>query len=255
MTAFLGSAPSRPFSLERFFRWRCYWDYSGGLATDLFVHLLTTIHFLLDAGMPSRVVASGQNYRFKETHEVPDTLNADPRVPRGLHRRAGLHVQQRGGRRLRGAGHRGLARLRDDKVELRPEHPVEGNGWVVESWSEELEKAYYADPKNVAAERPGQWSPRLESRGETYSEVGEDATKVHLARFFESVRTRQAAGRRRRAGPPRRGRRPSRERVGAQGGRPVRLGRLRQGRSRRAEPGAKDRGGSKKSGPRRAKRE
>ena len=51
--AFLGPAPRRPYSLERFFRWRCYWDYSGGLATDLFVHLLTTIHFLLDAKMPS----------------------------------------------------------------------------------------------------------------------------------------------------------------------------------------------------------
>ena len=65
------------------------------------------------------------------------------------------------------------------------------NGWVVESWAEEMEKAYYADPKVVASERPGQWSPRVESRGETYAEVGEDSTKVHLARFFESVRTRK----------------------------------------------------------------
>jgi len=74
--AFLGPAPQRPLSLERFFRWRCYWDYSGGIATDLFVHLMTTIHFVMGATMAERVVATGENYRHTKTHEVPDTLNA-----------------------------------------------------------------------------------------------------------------------------------------------------------------------------------
>ena len=45
--AFLGPAKKRPYNLERFFRWRCYRDYSGGIATDLFVHLCTTIHFII----------------------------------------------------------------------------------------------------------------------------------------------------------------------------------------------------------------
>lgn len=46
---FLGRAPKQPFSPERFFRWRCYQDYSGGMATDLFVHALTTLHFVTGA--------------------------------------------------------------------------------------------------------------------------------------------------------------------------------------------------------------
>jgi len=190
-TAFLGSAPKRPFSLERFFRWRCYWDYSGGLATDLFVHLLTTIHFLLGAGMPSRVVASGQNYRFKQTHEVPDTLNAILEYPEGFTVVLGCTFNSEAGGGFEVLGTEASLLLGEGKLELRPEHPVEGNGWIVESWPEELEKAYYADPKIVAAERPHEWSPRLEPRGETLAEVGEDSTKVHLARFFESVRTRK----------------------------------------------------------------
>ncbi|HEY6549266.1 MAG TPA: Gfo/Idh/MocA family oxidoreductase, partial [Vicinamibacteria bacterium] len=190
--AFLGPAPRRPYSLERFFRWRCYWDYSGGLATDLFVHLLTTIHFLLDAKMPSRVVASGQNYRFKQTHEVPDTLNAILEYPEGFTVVLGCTFNNESGGGFEVLGTEASLVLRDDKVELRPEHPVEGNGWIVESWPEALERAYYEDPKIVAAERPERWEPRLEGRGETFTEVGEDATLVHLRRFFESVRTRKA---------------------------------------------------------------
>ena len=70
---FLGPAPNVPFSLERFFRWRCYSDYSGGIATDLFVHLCTTIHYLMDAKMPSRAMAMGELYagRNRATCRIP----------------------------------------------------------------------------------------------------------------------------------------------------------------------------------------
>ncbi|MGE5813753.1 MAG: Gfo/Idh/MocA family protein, partial [Acidobacteriota bacterium] len=81
---FLGSAPKRPFSLERFFRWRCYWDYSGGIPTDLFVHLATTIHHVMDAKMPRHVFASGELYRWKESRDVPDTVNAVLVYPEGF---------------------------------------------------------------------------------------------------------------------------------------------------------------------------
>ncbi len=92
---FLGPAPKRPFDLERFFRWRCYWDYSGGVATDLFVHLVSWLNFAIDAKMPTAIVATGENYRYKKTHEVPDTVNALLLYPEGLHSQPVLHVQQR----------------------------------------------------------------------------------------------------------------------------------------------------------------
>jgi len=72
------------FSPERFFRWRCYQDYSGGIATDLFVHLCTTIHYLMNATAPARVIAMGQLYRWKESRDVPDTLNAILEYPEGF---------------------------------------------------------------------------------------------------------------------------------------------------------------------------
>ena len=44
--AFLDGAPKRPFDPIRFFRWRCFADYGSGLAGDLFVHLISGIHFV-----------------------------------------------------------------------------------------------------------------------------------------------------------------------------------------------------------------
>src|SRR5437763_15950067 len=44
--AFLDGAPKRPFDSVRFFRWRCFADYGEGLAGDLFVHLISGIHFI-----------------------------------------------------------------------------------------------------------------------------------------------------------------------------------------------------------------
>jgi predicted dehydrogenase len=71
---FLGSAPKIPFSrenLERYFRWRKYWDYSGGIATDLFYHALSHNLIVLGGELPTRVVSDGSI--FHHNRDVPDT--------------------------------------------------------------------------------------------------------------------------------------------------------------------------------------
>jgi predicted dehydrogenase len=188
--AFLGPAPKRPFSLERFFRWRCYWDYSGGIATDLFVHLLTSIHFVMDAKMPARVTAMGQNYLHKETHEVPDTINAVLEYPEGfvVNLSSTFNNEASAESGFEVLGNEASLVFRDNQMVLKPENAVEGNGWVVSSWPEELEKAYYDDPKVKAVERPDTWSPRVRKQSEAYGEIGQDSTFVHMSRFFEAVR-------------------------------------------------------------------
>jgi len=76
--AFLGNAPKRPFSPERYFRWRKYWDYSGGIATDLFYHTVSPLLLTIGPEFPHRVTAGGGNYAQRD-REVPDTffMNVD----------------------------------------------------------------------------------------------------------------------------------------------------------------------------------
>jgi len=48
---FLGT-PQAPLRSVRFFRWRCFRDYGEGLPGDLYVHMLTGVHYI--AGSPRR---------------------------------------------------------------------------------------------------------------------------------------------------------------------------------------------------------
>jgi len=74
--AWLGPAPKRKFDPDRFFHWRRYWDYSGGIATDLFVHRLTRMLKAIDLKFPERVVATGGKWQFTTSvAEIPDTFN------------------------------------------------------------------------------------------------------------------------------------------------------------------------------------
>ena len=36
--------PKRAYDADRFFRFRKYWDYSGGIATDLFYHVIAPLN-------------------------------------------------------------------------------------------------------------------------------------------------------------------------------------------------------------------
>ncbi|MEN8186320.1 MAG: Gfo/Idh/MocA family oxidoreductase [Bacteroidota bacterium] len=73
---FIGSAPQHEFSLERFFRWRCWWDYSTGLSGDLFTHDYDAMNQILDLGIPHSAISSGGIYYYKDGRTVPDVLNS-----------------------------------------------------------------------------------------------------------------------------------------------------------------------------------
>jgi len=83
---FLGPAPKRPFNKARFYQWRLYWDYSGGISTDLLVHQTDITNFVCGKTVPRSCMASGGIYRWvKDDREVPDTLSAIYEYPDRFH--------------------------------------------------------------------------------------------------------------------------------------------------------------------------
>ncbi len=189
---FLGSAPKRPFSLERFFRWRCYEDYSGGIATDLFVHLCTTIHFLMDAKAPQRVVAMGELYRWKESRDVPDTLNAILQYPEGFT----VNLSSTFNNELSGQGSFQIlgtegSLLLGNGLTFAAETASEDNRWIVESWPSHLEAAYWKDPKVREREMPAFGKPQLKTTSQRFEAQGADSTQIHLTGWLDSIRTRR----------------------------------------------------------------
>lgn len=72
---YVGPDSRHKFSLERFFRWRCWWDYSTGLSGDLLTHEYDAVNQIMGLGIPSSVTSSGGVYFFKDGRTVPDVLN------------------------------------------------------------------------------------------------------------------------------------------------------------------------------------
>ncbi len=74
-----GLAPEQPFDRAKYAQWRCYWDFGGGMYTDLFVHQLTHLIQAMGVTFPRRVVGAGGLYMEYDGRDVPDvaTVVAD----------------------------------------------------------------------------------------------------------------------------------------------------------------------------------
>lgn len=70
----LGPAPEIPYNADRFFRFRKYWDYSGGIATDLHYHIVAPFHLAIADEFPIRSAGMGGLWVYHDGRETPDTF-------------------------------------------------------------------------------------------------------------------------------------------------------------------------------------
>jgi predicted dehydrogenase len=72
--SWLGSAPDQPFTDEKYRWWRWYWDFGGGILTDLLTHWIDVIQWYMDQPAPKTATTVGDLYRMD--WQCPDTLTA-----------------------------------------------------------------------------------------------------------------------------------------------------------------------------------
>src|SRR5262249_12464172 len=81
--AFLGPARKQEFDEYRFRNWRWFWDFGGGLFTDLMVHWVDVAHWFLDLDHPERAVSLGEQFSSKDVWQTPDTVQTLLSYPGG----------------------------------------------------------------------------------------------------------------------------------------------------------------------------
>ena len=61
----LGGAPDQPFSEEKYYRWRWFWNFGGGGMTDLFTHWIDVAHWAMKSDTPREAQMLGGQVYFR----------------------------------------------------------------------------------------------------------------------------------------------------------------------------------------------
>lgn len=190
---FIGTAPWHEFDARRFFQWRLYWDYSGGLPTDLFVHLITATHSLMGVEMASRVTALGGIYNWKKEREMPDQMSAIVEyaedftltltaTANNAHSTPLLTIM----------GTEGTLEYHSKKLVYTAEPMLEDFTYSTNSWPAAT-KQKFAELNDLdpALMRPRATAQLDWGKPEEIRTAGADATEAHLQKFYDSVRSRK----------------------------------------------------------------
>jgi predicted dehydrogenase len=192
---FIGHAPKRPFEPIRLFRWRNYRDYGTGIPGDLFVHLFSGIHYVLDSTGPTRIIATGGLRFWNDGRDVPDVMLGLYDYPKTATHPAftlALRVNFAEGagenQAFRFVGPDGVITIGGNATTLarraRPKEP----GFTIETFPAATQEAYL---KEYRAKYPERVELRPGSEEVYAAPQGYSDSYDHFVTFFDAVRSRK----------------------------------------------------------------
>ena len=191
---FLGSAPKRPFEPIRLFRWRNYRDYGTGVAGDLFVHLLSGLHYATGSSGPTRVFATGGLRFWKDGRDVPDLMLALLDYP-GFTCELKVNFESGAAGEAFGVkfvGSEGTITTGYNQLTLARRPRETEPGYTIDTFPEAVQKEFLRDyGKKYPSARPSADSLRPD-RDDTYTPPpGFNAQREHHRNFYAAVRARK----------------------------------------------------------------
>ena len=193
---FLGDAPKRPFEPIRLFRWRNYRDYGTGIPGDLFVHLFSGIHFVLDSLGPTRIMATGGLRYWHDGRDVPDVVAGFYDYPKtAAHPAFTLMLKVNfadggggEGHTFRFVGPEGVILIGGNGVTLARQDRPKDPGLSIGTFTSAIQEQVTTEHRQKHPEDAG-----LRPRSETVyvAPPGYSDTYDHIRNFLAAVRSRQ----------------------------------------------------------------
>lgn len=185
------------FDATKFFRWRNYKEFGTGVAGDLFVHLLSSIHVILDSNGPQRIYSSGQLSYWKDGRNVPDVLTAIMEYPETqthpefqLTLRVNFASGKGPSRYVRFIGEEGVMELAGGSVtvnsSIMSEAPGIGGWDALATYPDAMQKQLLNDYHNKYTDEQ---QSRPTKDPIKYTAEGQDTNKDHFINFFNGVRS------------------------------------------------------------------
>lgn len=190
---YISNTNKRDWDPLRFFRWRNYLDYGTGVSGDLFVHLLSMLHFITDSKGPSHIYSSGGLRYWKDGREVPDIqigtfdypeTNTHPAF--NLVLRANFVDGSGGNYLFRLVGDEGEIQIGWTSLEVKKKKLPKAPGMSIGSFSAEMQEAFKKEynkkyPPVYEMQEPSEMSYKVPEgyKGDRFE---------HFSNFFESMR-------------------------------------------------------------------
>jgi predicted dehydrogenase len=193
------AAKKHPYSPERFFHWRYFFDYGTGQAGDLYVHLLSALNFVTDSQGPTRVSAMGGVRFWNDGREVPDVFLAMYDYPEtsthpafnatfSLNYACGLRENTLG---FRFSGSEGVLTVNTD-IQLTQTPRDKAPGYTVEVFPEPIRKEFLAEYHRKYPDAPATGALLPPARETLFpAPVGNDPVLDHFHNFFTCVREKK----------------------------------------------------------------